>query len=555
MIPKKHLYNDNDFDISDLIRGAHPYGGTEIVSTLSGEGVVEDIIEAQMKTLEMVFRQPTLQTLAKLADELDAQGLHTLASEVDELLSNAASEPVKISLAISPRELLEDAAAYMNKAEKILAAPSVDFNTEMEAYDLFIQAKENIELASRNPGLARDRGALREMSKLDLRWKNFDRSVDGKLSEVLRISREEEEDAKFDGGSAGKPSGAGTSWAPDAEEAEYERLPEMKYDFSEKRPTRRKSRKSNPTMAKIQNAINQIMGQTVLDENGFEGDGATWQMLRKPEFNLVDENGKPVGYTNYHQLLRILEKKMGGQVSTDVAKRREDGGGHSHKDQKQTQRPSRKKDKKETTHVKIQWGPREIQFPVTRVVQNVNHKKPKAMNVSLKILRAFADAKGMQPPVLNTKDADSFRQFGKWIAIFSGAVNQGVPTDGTNPTSDKNFGTTYHRYIAYFDAMVVHAYNMADHIDKIKSREADQMANAKNIFEYLAGEWRHAKPAHPFFKIVQIPQLKEELRRDLQHRGFSDAQDRMLQPDGIITGALPRIETQIKNLLRNYGIK
>jgi len=89
---KPSLYNDKGIQINDLIRDAHPSGGTEVVEVSSGEGYVEDLIENQMKTLEMVAREPTLKTLASLADKLDGFGLVALADRVDDTLKFFSAE-------------------------------------------------------------------------------------------------------------------------------------------------------------------------------------------------------------------------------------------------------------------------------------------------------------------------------------------------------------------------------------------------------------------------------------------------------------------------------
>lgn len=132
------MYND-ELEINDLIRDAHPYGGTEVVDV--PEGLVEDSIESQMKILEMVAREPTLQTLASLADYLDDAGLHKLANSVDSDMAIFAAESstelsiYRFSASKNERlrsEVIKAFDAYLQAAENMLAVilnGESDFNT------------------------------------------------------------------------------------------------------------------------------------------------------------------------------------------------------------------------------------------------------------------------------------------------------------------------------------------------------------------------------------------------------------------------------------------
>ena len=71
----------------NLNQQAHPGGGTETIAIASGEGLVEDQYEAQLKSLYVAYREPTAGRLAALAGDLEEIGCDELAEEVDEVLA------------------------------------------------------------------------------------------------------------------------------------------------------------------------------------------------------------------------------------------------------------------------------------------------------------------------------------------------------------------------------------------------------------------------------------------------------------------------------------
>lgn len=80
------LYNRPN-TINELIRDAHPHGGTDVVSVSSpsgGEGRVEDSIEQQLKMLRLVYTQPTARVLADLATFLEKEGEVSVARIIDD---------------------------------------------------------------------------------------------------------------------------------------------------------------------------------------------------------------------------------------------------------------------------------------------------------------------------------------------------------------------------------------------------------------------------------------------------------------------------------------
>lgn len=119
------MYND-DLEINDLLRDAHPFGGTQSVEDPTGEGRFEDLIENQMRTLEMVAREPTLKTLASLADYLDEQKLPGLADRVDDTLRFFSAESAAlgaykeiVKAAVSPERLNQLVEALSDSRRRI----------------------------------------------------------------------------------------------------------------------------------------------------------------------------------------------------------------------------------------------------------------------------------------------------------------------------------------------------------------------------------------------------------------------------------------------------
>ena len=82
------LYNVSPESHASLNARAHPGGGTEAVELRSGEGLVEDQYEAQLKGLYVAYREPAAVRLAGLAIELEKSGFVELASSVDNALGN-----------------------------------------------------------------------------------------------------------------------------------------------------------------------------------------------------------------------------------------------------------------------------------------------------------------------------------------------------------------------------------------------------------------------------------------------------------------------------------
>lgn len=90
------LYNSPGVNINDLLREAHPEGSANIIDSPSHEGVVEDSIEAQMKAIKMVYKQPVAKVLASLGETLESLGAIDMAESVDNLGYNFYHEAVLI---------------------------------------------------------------------------------------------------------------------------------------------------------------------------------------------------------------------------------------------------------------------------------------------------------------------------------------------------------------------------------------------------------------------------------------------------------------------------
>lgn len=93
------LYNSPEVHINELLREAHPEGSANIIDTPSHEGVVEDSIEAQMKAIKMVYKQPVAKVIAALAANLESFGAHDLAEAIDKIAFEFYHQPVLIKVA------------------------------------------------------------------------------------------------------------------------------------------------------------------------------------------------------------------------------------------------------------------------------------------------------------------------------------------------------------------------------------------------------------------------------------------------------------------------
>ena len=89
------LYND-EFVINDLIRAAHPGGGTNVIglnSPSGGDGRVEDIIEQQVANMSRIlYHKPVVEKLASLMESLDSLSMNKLCFDVAKLTKYAAGE-------------------------------------------------------------------------------------------------------------------------------------------------------------------------------------------------------------------------------------------------------------------------------------------------------------------------------------------------------------------------------------------------------------------------------------------------------------------------------
>lgn len=90
----RSLYNSDDVHINELLRDAHPEGSVTVIEDPSKEGVFEDSIEAQMRTLKMVYKQPMVAVVASLADKLEALGASDLSSAIDKIAYDFHFEPM-----------------------------------------------------------------------------------------------------------------------------------------------------------------------------------------------------------------------------------------------------------------------------------------------------------------------------------------------------------------------------------------------------------------------------------------------------------------------------
>lgn len=84
------LYDINPNGAADTNISAHPGGGVETLEIFSREGIVEDIYEAHMKTLEIAMKSARLESIASLASEIDEKFGPHYASMIDSILAKYA---------------------------------------------------------------------------------------------------------------------------------------------------------------------------------------------------------------------------------------------------------------------------------------------------------------------------------------------------------------------------------------------------------------------------------------------------------------------------------
>ena len=85
--PLYHVHPDSAADVN---KESHPGGGTVTLEVPSGEGLVEDLFETQLRGLSVAMKEPTLNVLAKLADKLEKFNAIKYASIIDEFIYKIA---------------------------------------------------------------------------------------------------------------------------------------------------------------------------------------------------------------------------------------------------------------------------------------------------------------------------------------------------------------------------------------------------------------------------------------------------------------------------------
>lgn len=104
----------NELEINDLLMKAHPSGGEEVVRVDSGEGRVEDSIEAQIKNLDRIYRKPTARVLANLFEGLKGAG--SPLAETVALLKKAVESRDPF---VPPEEDLQEKGQVKNTVDSI----------------------------------------------------------------------------------------------------------------------------------------------------------------------------------------------------------------------------------------------------------------------------------------------------------------------------------------------------------------------------------------------------------------------------------------------------
>lgn len=573
----KYLYND-ELEINDLIRDAHPYGGTEVLAIDSCEGHVEDVIENQMKTLDMVFKQPVIETLANLGNELDKEGLYSLASSVDKLLSGLTKEasPVLVGggilsllaggaigwqlwkgiqeeFIVDLRDLKRNVAGWYKDKEYAGQAADTLYGLILNIEKEYMLLDKNIVKGIKDPN---DNDVYAEiveagdkisyyLGKTDEFIQYFSRKHHGWTGLDFSRTRGLMEDLKFSWGelvNSVKALSDGQSIEIVQEETDdrkKSRETEDKVETKQKGTGKGsgKGSKGSGLLLRIQQAVNKILGKKVLSET--KKDPALWSVIKGEPFlgqknTMLNKAKERKTYKNYNEMYAILSTYLSGESAK-----------------------SKMKDRTEITHVNFNMGGVEVQhFPITRALHFVNKNNQQAMAKATNLFIAWLKQTTQLPvPVLNYSDMNSVSQMAGFLHKVSLAINQGKPTDGTNVTREGNYGTAFPRMISYIGELSQFLLVFAEKLRAAKELKDKQLANAKNIFDFLAAQWTHAKPAHPFFFLIKNAQAKQDLLNYMVDMGIADKQARMIVSESRVIGLMPRIETQVKNLVRNYGIR
>jgi len=144
--PRKYLYDIHPVGSESQNAMAHPGGGTETVEIASGEGLVEDLYESHLVALEIAYSTPVASELAKLANDLEDQGLVSLANNVDDTLANFVKQANPLMKELRDalgvlRSIIRGAdfglVASMRDAKSIMKSwiSDVESNTRMGKYD------------------------------------------------------------------------------------------------------------------------------------------------------------------------------------------------------------------------------------------------------------------------------------------------------------------------------------------------------------------------------------------------------------------------------------
>lgn len=577
MTRMKYFYND-ELEINDLIRDAHPYGGTEVVAVDSGEGHVEDIIENQMKTLDMVFKQPAIEALANLGNELDKEGLYSLASSVDDLLNPfekmaSPAAPILLGGGIAAllggggaswqlwkgiqkdfltdvRDLKDNVAGWYKDKDYAGQAANNLYAIVLTLEKLGVQLDKEIAKGIYNP---QDQDVFEKTIKLgdkihelvgktDQFVQYFSKKFHGYTGLDFSRTRGLVEDIKTSWGelvNSVEALSAGQSIEIVQEENDLSKTRETDSTpaTKQKTPAKRNRGSGSSLLLRIQQAVNQILGKKVLSET--KKDPALWSVIKGKPFlgqknTMLNKSGKRQTYKNYNEMYAILSTYLKGESAK-----------------------SKVKDKSETTHVNFVMDGVNVQhFPITRALHFVDKRNPQAMAKATNLFIAWLQQTTDLPvPTLNYSDYNSVSQMVRFLHKVSLAINQGQPTDGTNITRDEKYGTAFPRIISYIGELSQFLLVFAEKLRSAKELKEKQLANAKNIFEFLAAQWTHAKPAHPFFFLLKNQQAKKDLLNYMVDLGIADKQERMIAAEGRVIGLMPKIETQVKNLVRNYGIR
>lgn len=547
---KHHFYNE-EFKINDLIRASHPSGGTLVIDENSKEGLVEDIIEAQMKTLETIYRTPVLNTLAELGTTLDNYGFRSVASEVDSLLEKVAITDEDLWAKF--QKDYQESSKFKNPATilKELHIKTRGWSSDNHPYNKNMQTKQGDPLGKafrvllenlvelfeaffKNPSeqiVNEFNDSVSEMIGLtnqSLRYDRFMRhNKDIKdLLEELGLSWND----MVDYWRRLKSNDSGMSMVPDGTSG------------SGSGSSGTRSKKSNKRlMLQVQKLINQLLGDGTVKENGYEGDSQTWKVVAE---TLKLKAGSD--FSNYRQLIKLLEKMLASPASKSSPR-------GSTKDKGSSGIIPKTKGVTQGSDADFKYQGKQIRdFPIARSLRYVNDPGQ---------LSATALKKYIKSNYKSVLDQVSYflawlKQYGVIASSNLKAISPKFPEIKTSILDGFMSGTSvpvrsYERLSRYLN-VIGDLINMLVIIME-EDAKAKSSISKMNIFDFLRSEF--PPNSRTFSALENNSAARASLLNWLVVNGLADRQENMTKSKGVTRGELSKIQSQMQSILRGYGIK